>query len=94
MTRVAEMRVSQQQLYRAGLILLVILALIIRFHAISTPVIWYDEAFSVLLGERSPRLIWATTARDVHPPLYYLILHYWMLLSGNMSERWCFVSSC
>jgi uncharacterized membrane protein len=83
MTRVAEMRVSQQQLYRAGLILLVILALIIRFHAISTPVIWYDEAFSILLGERSPRLIWATTARDVHPPLYYLILHYWMLLFGN-----------
>lgn len=74
---------SQKWLYRAGLIVLVILALAVRFHAISVPVIWYDEAFSVLLGERSPRLIWATTARDVHPPLYYLILHYWMLLTGK-----------
>lgn len=74
---------NQPWLYRVGLILLVMLALIIRFHGISVPVIWYDEAFSVLLSERSPKLIWATTARDVHPPLYYLILHYWTLMFGN-----------
>lgn len=83
MARVFDGNVCQPWLYRAGLILLVILALIVRFHGISVPVIWYDEAFSVLLSERTPGLIWATTARDVHPPLYYLILHYWTLLSGN-----------
>ncbi len=85
MEGVADVRVSQGRLslYRAGLIVLVMLAVIVRFHAISIPVIWYDEAFSVLLSERAPGLIWSTTARDVHPPLYYLILHYWMLLFGN-----------
>ncbi|KQZ82730.1 hypothetical protein ASD60_09670 [Pseudomonas sp. Root562] len=82
-TRVAEMPVSQQRLYRAGLMALVMLALLLRFHGMSVPVIWYDEAFSVLLSERSPALIWAATARDVHPPLYYVILHYWVLLFGH-----------
>lgn len=62
---------------------LVSLAFSVRFHGISTPAIWYDESFSVLLSERSPTLIWRTTAGDVHPPLYYLMLHYWMALLGN-----------
>jgi uncharacterized membrane protein len=83
MAPLANRTLSQQWLYVAGLIAFVVLALIIRIHAISVPVIWYDEAFSVLLSERSPALIWATTARDVHPPLYYVIVHYWMLMFGN-----------
>jgi uncharacterized membrane protein len=72
-----------QWLYLAGLIVLVMLASAVRFHGISIPVIWYDEAFSVLLSERAPGLIWSLTARDVHPPLYYVTLHYWALLFGS-----------
>jgi len=83
MARLTDRPMGQPWLYRAGLSVLVILALIVRFHGISVPVIWYDEAFSVLLSERSPGMIWATTARDVHPPLYYLILHYWTLPFGT-----------
>ena len=81
----AAVQASQRQLYayRMVLIALVGLALIVRFHAISGPAIWYDEAFSVLLSERAPALIWLTTGGDVHPPLYYLTLHYWTLLFGN-----------
>lgn len=69
--------------YRIGLFLLVGLALSARLHGITEPVIWYDEGFSLLLSQRSPALIWATTAGDVHPPLYYVILHYWMQLFGS-----------
>jgi len=85
MLPVADLRASQrrQWLFRAGLMVLVILALVVRFHGIAIPVIWYDEAFSVLLSDRAPGLIWSLTARDVHPPLYYVILHYWALLFGN-----------
>lgn len=68
---------------KAGLVAVIILALGARFHAITVPVIWYDEAYSLLLAEGSPAYIWATTARDVHPPLYYVLLHFWMLLFGN-----------
>ncbi|WP_223489166.1 glycosyltransferase family 39 protein [Pseudomonas sp. A-RE-19] len=67
----------------AGLVAVVAIALFARFHAITVPVIWYDEAYSLLLAEGSPAYIWATTARDVHPPLYYVLLHFWMLLFGN-----------
>ncbi|TFB45002.1 glycosyltransferase family 39 protein [Pseudomonas sp. F01002] len=66
-----------------GLISVIVLALFVRFHAISVPSIWYDEAFSLLLAKESPWQIWSITARDVHPPLYYVLLHYWMLLFGN-----------
>ncbi|MBD9440737.1 glycosyltransferase family 39 protein [Pseudomonas sp. PDM04] len=65
------------------LIILAGLALVVRFHGITVPVIWYDESYSLSLSERSPASIWFATAVDVHPPLYYVLLHYWMLLFGN-----------
>lgn len=68
---------------RWALAALLVLALIVRFHGIGVPAIWYDEAFSVLLARHEPGQIWSITARDVHPPLYYLLLHYWMILWGD-----------
>lgn len=44
---------------------------------------WRDEAFSALLSEKSPLEIIRLTSHDVSPPLYYIILHYWMILFGN-----------
>jgi uncharacterized membrane protein len=44
--------------------------------------LWYDETVSVhLAGQRAAELI-AHTARDIHPPLYYLLLRGWLLLAG------------
>jgi uncharacterized membrane protein len=44
--------------------------------------LWYDETVSVYLaGQRAAELI-AHTARDIHPPLYYLLLRSWLLLAG------------
>ena len=68
--------------YPSIVLALFTLALIVRFHGISVPIIWYDEGYSLMLSERSPALIWSTTAGDVHPPLYYVILHYWTMLFG------------
>jgi hypothetical protein len=85
MAAMADVPASQrrQTLFGAGLVVLVIFALVVRFHGITTPVIWYDEAFSILLSQHAPGLIWSLTARDVHPPLYYVILHYWAQLFGS-----------
>src|SRR5260221_5115456 len=44
---------------------------------------WRDEAFSVLLSEKSPWQIITLTIKDESPPLYSLLLHYWMLLFGK-----------
>ncbi|WP_252997397.1 glycosyltransferase family 39 protein [Pseudomonas thivervalensis] len=68
---------------RSALAAVTVLALAVRFHEITLPAIWYDEAFSVLLARHEPWQIWSITARDVHPPLYYLVLHYWMMMFGD-----------
>ncbi len=48
--------------------------------------LWVDEVFSILLTQKNvPEMIY-TTAIDVHPPLYYLILK--LLLLGNTSSIW------
>ena len=60
-----------------------IIALCVRFYSITVPVIWYDEAYSVLLARETPARIWALTALDVHPPLYYVLLHYWGMAWGD-----------
>ena len=45
--------------------------------------LWRDEAFSLLLAEKGLSEIVKLAARDTTPPLYYLLLHYWMLFFGN-----------
>jgi mannosyltransferase len=44
---------------------------------------WRDEAFSVLLALKSPFEIISLTIQDTNPPLYYLLLHFWMQLFGT-----------
>ncbi|HEX4551830.1 glycosyltransferase family 39 protein [Pseudomonas sp.] len=60
-----------------------IIALCVRFYSITVPVIWYDEAYSLLLARETPAHIWTQTALDVHPPLYYVLLHYWVTVWGE-----------
>ncbi|GIW64031.1 MAG: hypothetical protein KatS3mg091_833 [Patescibacteria group bacterium] len=45
--------------------------------------LWRDEAFSVLLSKKSIFEIIYLSAKDFTPPLYYLILKYWMIIFGD-----------
>lgn len=45
--------------------------------------LWRDEAFSFVMANQGVVDIIRTTAIDFNPPLYYIILHYWMLLFGT-----------
>ena len=45
--------------------------------------LWRDEAFSVLLSRHSPGEIIKLTAADFNPPLYYLLLHFYMRIFGS-----------
>lgn len=74
----------QRRWAKAGVVLAILLAsAALRLHQVSIPGIWLDEAFSVLLSRLEPAQILFHTARDVHPPLYYLTLHYWMQGFGS-----------
>lgn len=59
------------------------LAVAVRFYGITRPYLWFDEAFSVQLSAYPPSMIWFHTGHDLHPPLYYLMLHGWMSLFGQ-----------
>src|SRR3989344_7998561 len=48
-----------------------------------TKSLWRDEAFSVLIAEFGITDIVRLTAADYTPPLYYFLLHYWMMIAGN-----------
>jgi mannosyltransferase len=46
--------------------------------------LWLDETFSVWLANHSVADMLQWTIRiDQHPPLYYLLLHYWIALNGE-----------
>jgi hypothetical protein len=55
----------------------------LRFHLLEAQSFWNDEGNSARLSERSVGLIIEGTASDIHPPLYYLLLHGWRGLSGE-----------
>lgn len=65
------------------ILLIILVAAGVRFYALSQPAVWADEGFTLLLSSYSPSQILFHTARDVHPPLYYLLLHEWMNVFGN-----------
>lgn len=44
---------------------------------------WRDEAFSYFMAKKSVFEIILSTAKDFSPPLYYLVLHYWMKVFGS-----------
>ena len=51
--------------------------------------IWFDESYSVSIARHSFSEIWNITGHDVHPPLYYWILHIiWMIfVDQNIAFR-------
>jgi len=45
--------------------------------------LWRDEAFTFLLSKQSIGELLQTTAADFNPPLFYVFMHYWMLIFGS-----------
>jgi len=76
--------VERQYIIRAlTVVSILLLALAVRLYQIELQVVWFDEAYSVWLSRMPPAQIILFTARDVHPPLYYLLLHVWMYCWGD-----------
>jgi len=65
------------------LILVIALGTALRIYRLGSESIWLDEAFSIKIAHGSPSEIIEETGKDVHPPLYYFALHYWMKLFGE-----------
>ena len=70
----------QDQWLLVGILLL---AALLRLVHASQANLWFDEAFAVLVARMPPRRILATVGRDVHPPVYFLMLHLWQQAVGG-----------
>lgn len=44
--------------------------------------VWFDEAYSIMLAKHPINDLIHLTAIDVHPPVYYIFLHFWGNLFG------------
>lgn len=65
----------------------ILLALILagfglRLYRLGAESLWYDETVSAYLAAQSGPDLIGHTARDIHPPGYYLLLHGWAGLAG------------
>lgn len=66
------------------LLFVLFLAFALRLYQASTTLMWGDEGFSVFSASRD---LYAITFEgkdvDPHPPLYYYLFHFWLVLSGT-----------
>lgn len=68
---------------RFGWFFPVTLGFLLRLFDLTKSSIWHDEGYTMwLIRYNIPEII-ARTARDVHPPAYYLIAKPWTMIFGN-----------
>jgi 4-amino-4-deoxy-L-arabinose transferase-like glycosyltransferase len=66
------------------LILITLMGGFLRVLLLDKKGMWLDETFSVwLASQRVVDMLQWIVKIDQHPPLYYLLLHYWMVLYGD-----------
>jgi len=61
-----------------------LVGLVLRLIGIESRGLQYDDAFTIFLSERSLPEIVAGTAADTMPPLFYFLLHFWLLISREV----------
>ncbi|MCO6453625.1 MAG: glycosyltransferase family 39 protein [Caldilineales bacterium] len=77
---------------RLALIFILLAAFGLRLHQLGADSLWYDETVSAMLAAKPLAMMWAHTAGDIHPPLYYALLHGWILAAGNTEWALAFLS--
>ena len=65
-------------------IAIIIIGIIFNSISIFHPNLWFDEAYSVGLANKSFADIWRIGGNDVHPILYYWILHIIYLITNGL----------
>lgn len=68
-----------------ALVALLVLALALRLYRIGEQGVWIDEADSILIAQHDVSQIVQKLRLGSNPPLFYVLLHYWMLLVGDGS---------
>ncbi len=72
--------------------LILTLACSLRIYNLGGESIWHDEAFSISVAKGTIMQIINASAHDVHPPLHYILLHYWIIIFGDSETSTRFLS--
>jgi 4-amino-4-deoxy-L-arabinose transferase-like glycosyltransferase len=78
------LRQQQHRDMRVAVLLLagIALALALRAARLDFQPLWWDEGYSAWFATHSLPQMARLTAEDIHPPLYYALLHLWTRLVG------------
>ncbi len=74
---------SQKRRSQRWLFSILVLSAALRFYNLAGQSFWSDEGNSLVMAHRSMTAIWHYAAEDIHPPLYYWLLHIWQWLFGD-----------
>lgn len=67
---------------RIWLLIVLAISFFVRVNALAAQSLWNDEGTSVAVARTSWNAILNAAARDIHPPLYYLLLNIWIQGAG------------
>ena len=86
------MRARAPRWERFSILLLLLGGFALRLYQLGAQSLWYDETVSAFLASEPAAELIAHTARDIHPPLYYLLLRAWTRLVGDAEFALAFFS--
>lgn len=74
------------------LIAILLIGLFLRVYKLDSESIYLDEGFTIDTSKYDLKKITEITSHDVHPPLYFFIMHYWINLFGDSEFSTRFLS--
>ena len=63
--------------------ILILVALGLRLTRLNFQPLWWDEGWSLYFATTDLGSMLRLTAVDIHPPFYYLLLHFWIQILGS-----------
>lgn len=64
---------------------IVLLGFLLRLNELASQSLWVDEGVSVWVASKNiPTLLLWLAKGDVHPPLYFILLHFWMMIDDSV----------
>jgi mannosyltransferase len=85
-------RWDSSRLVMSLLLLVLLVAFALRLYRLGYQSLWYDEAVSLHLATKDLLGLTQHTAGDIHPPLYYCLLHFWIAAAGRSEFSAAFLS--
>jgi 4-amino-4-deoxy-L-arabinose transferase-like glycosyltransferase len=67
----------------AVLLLILALGALLRLYALSAESFYFDEAYSVWAARHDIGWLFTISTQRIFPPLYYMLLHFWLLLGDS-----------